>query len=289
VLITGQSGTGKEVMARALHQASPRAKNPFVAVNCGAIAPDLIQSELFGYTEGSFTGALRGGQAGKFEQASGGTLFLDEIGEMPLTIQVNLLRVLDEHQITRVGGKKPIPVDVRVVAATNRDMETMVEEGTFRKDLFYRLHVVHLTLPALQERQDDVQLLADQFIREFTKKLELEIKGVDPEFRQALAAYPWPGNIRELRHVIESTMILLEEDTLHLEALPLKIRDAMQQSQHPETTTNHRFASLNFDDIQKQALQQALIQYNGNVSHMAKALGIGRNTTYAKLRKFKLL
>nr|WP_321467826.1 sigma-54-dependent Fis family transcriptional regulator [uncultured Desulfobulbus sp.] len=289
VLITGQSGTGKEVMARALHEASPRAKKPFVAVNCGAIAPDLIQSELFGYAEGSFTGALRGGQVGKFEQASGGTIFLDEIGEMPLAIQVNLLRVLDEHQITRVGGKKPIFVDVRVVAATNRDMEVMVEEGNFRKDLYYRLHVVHLPLPQLCQREEDIQLLADHFIKEFAEKLGCRIDAVDPEFRRALSAYPWPGNIRELRHVIESTMVLLDDTTLRLQSLPEKIQRASRPAQLPESEDRHIFKSLNFDDIQRQALEQALLQYNGNISQIAKALGIGRNTTYAKLKKFDLL
>jgi len=289
VLITGQSGTGKEVMARGLHQASSRAKKPFVAVNCGAIAADLIQSELFGYAEGAFTGAQRGGHPGKFEQAAGGTLFLDEIGEMDLAIQVNLLRVLDEKQVVRVGGKRPIPVDVRVIAATNRDMEEMVEEGTFRQDLYYRLHVVPLTLPPLCERGDDVQLLADHFIREFARTLGRQIDGVDPEFRQALSAYSWPGNIRELRHVIESTMILLDGDTLRFDSLPEKIQHATRQPQLPDKGQPLHFSSLNFADIQKQALKQALEQYEGNISQMAKALGIGRNTTYAKLKKFKLL
>jgi len=289
VLITGPSGTGKEVIASALHQSSPRAKKTFVAVNCGAISAELIQSELFGYVEGAFTGARRGGQPGKFEQAAGGTLFLDEIGEMPLAIQVNLLRVLDERQIVRVGGRQPIPVDVRVIAATNRDMEAMVEEGTFRQDLYYRLHVVPLTLPPLCEREDDLQLLADHFIREFAQTLGRQIDGVDPEFRQALAAYSWPGNIRELRHVIESTIILMDEDTLRFESLPENIQQATRQPQLSDKEQPVHFLSLNFDDVQKQALKQALEQYDGNISQMAKALGIGRNTTYAKLKKFKLL
>jgi transcriptional regulator of acetoin/glycerol metabolism len=289
VLITGPSGTGKEVMAHGLHQSSPRAKKPFVAVNCGAIAADLIQSELFGYVEGAFTGAVKGGQQGKFEQAAGGTIFLDEIGEMPLAIQVNLLRVLDEKQIVRVGGKQPIPVDVRVIAATNRDMEAMVKEGGFRSDLYYRLHVVPLTLPPLCEREDDVQLLADHFIREFEQTFGRQVDGVDSEFRQALAAYSWPGNIRELRHVIESTMILMDGDTLRFESLPEKIQQASRQPQLPDKDQPRHFVSLNLDNIQKLALKQALEQYEGNISLIAQALGIGRNTTYAKLKKYKLL
>lgn len=289
VLLTGPSGTGKEVMARALHLASPRAKKPFVAVNCGAIAPDLIQSELFGYVEGAFTGARRGGQPGKFEQATGGSLFLDEIGEMPLSIQVNLLRVLDEKQVVRVGGKESIELDVRVIAATNRDIGKMVAAGTFRQDLYYRLHVFPLHLPPLCEREDDVQLLADSFIKEFSQTFGQRIDEVEPGFRQALAAYSWPGNVRELRHVIESTIILMDDAVLRLESLPDKIQQAAQHLQVPDKEAAMHFTSLNFNDIQKQALSQALELYEGNISQVAKALGIGRNTTYAKLKKFNLL
>lgn len=288
VLITGQSGTGKEVMARALHKASPRAKQPFVAINCGAIPPDLIQTELFGYAEGAFTGARRGGQPGKFEQASGGTLFLDEIGEMPLAVQVNLLRVLDEKKICRIGDKRTIPIDIRFIAATNRNLDTMVTTGDFRRDLYYRLHVVVLTLPPLCDRGGDVQLLADHFIQEFSSSLGRRISKVTPDFREALAAYSWPGNIRELRHVIESTIIFLEGETLNAAALPEDVLGEAQQQSGGEKA-KQRFSTLNFEELQKQVLRQALTQYQGNISKVAAALGIGRNTTYAKLKKYHLL
>ncbi len=289
VLLSGPSGTGKEIMARSLHQAGPRAKGPFVAVNCGAIAANLVQSELFGYSDGAFTGARRGGQPGKFELAAKGTLFLDEIGEMPLAAQVNLLRVLDEKKIVRIGGKQPVSVDVRVIAATNKDLEKMVADGLFRQDLYYRLHVVHLALPPLYEREGDVRLLADFFISEYSRILDRRIRYIEPEFLQALTRYSWPGNIRELRHIIESAIVLMEDDVLRCSSLPDKLCRTTERLQCSHSEEHIHFTSLNLNDIQRQALKQALQKYHGNITQVAKALGIGRNTTYSKLKKFHLL
>lgn len=300
VLISGPSGTGKEVLARAIHQAGSRAGRPFIAVNCGAIAPDLIQSELFGYSDGAFTGASRGGRRGIFEQADGGTLFLDEIGEMPLPMQVNLLRVLEERSVTRVGGGRPIPVDIRLIAATNRNLEQMLAEGRFREDLYFRLHVVCLALPPLAERENDVQLLADHFIALIAREHGHCIRRVEPEFRRMLGAYSWPGNVRELRHAIESAIVLAEDGILHGESLPERVRQAVREE--PDAPCPDRVpvqtglwqemapaTTFNLELMERETLQQAMQHFKGNISQMARALGIGRNTTYAKLRRYGLM
>lgn len=283
VLITGESGTGKEVLARALHEASSRRDGPFVAVNCGAIPSELIQSLLFGYVEGAFTGARRGGSPGKFEQASGGTLLLDEIGEMPLTMQINLLRVLEEGQLTRVGGIKPIPVDVRIVAATHQDLEMRAKNGEFRPDLFYRLNVIRIQLPPLRERDADIMLLAQHFIAELSGKLGRAVRQVSPEFYQALNSYNWPGNVRELRHALEAAITLMPGDLLTCETLPDHVRGMKTVPAQGMPPT------FNLQKVQEETIRRAHIHFQGNVTHMAKALGIGRNTLYSKLREFKII
>ncbi len=285
VLITGDSGTGKDVLARAIHDASQRAEGPFVAVNCGAIPADLIQSTLFGYVEGAFTGAHRKGRPGQFEAASGGTLLLDEIAEMPLPMQVNLLRVLEEGRITRVGGTRSIAVDVRVIAATNKDLEEETRQGRFRQDLFYRLNVVRINMPPLRQRDKDILLLANHFIDEFTRKMHRRLRRVEADFYDLLTAYPWPGNVRELRHAMESAVALMPSDVLGKENLPEYILKAT-----PATSINSTLEPrFNLEDLQREAILGAHAYFRGNITKMAGALGIGRNTLYAKLRKFGIV
>lgn len=284
VLLVGESGTGKEVLARAIHEASRRKAGPFVAVNCGAIPSGLIQSVLFGYEEGAFTGARRGGSRGKFESADGGTLFLDEIAEMPLDMQVNLLRVLEDGQVTRVGGNKPIEVDVRIVAATHRDLAQRVADGLFREDLFYRLHVVRITLPPLRERKEDLELLVHHFLEVHSKKLPRRVRAVLPDFYAALHRYHWPGNVRELRHAIEAAMALMPDDVLSADCLP---EDILQRARPAPASRND--LDFNLRRREAESVRQAYAHFQGNISEAARALGIGRNTLYAKLKKLKIL
>lgn len=217
VLLNGESGTGKELFAQAIHNASSRRRGPFIAINCGALPRDLIESELFGYDEGAFTGARKGGQLGKFEFANGGTIFLDEIGDMPLETQVKLLRVLQERQITRLGGHKAIPVDIRVIAATNRNLEQLVEQGNFRSDLFYRLNVMSITIPPLRERAEDTVLLTQNMLRKISKKLNKKIVRISTGFFQSIRNYSWPGNVRQLENVLERCINLVDDGVLRLD------------------------------------------------------------------------
>ena len=285
VLLTGESGVGKEILARAIHGASPRCNGPFVAVNCGAIPGELIQSELFGHEEGSFTGARRGGASGKFEQASGGTLFLDEIAEMPLSMQVNLLRVLEEGTVTRVGGARTLPVDVRIIAATHNNIDAQVKSGRFRSDLYYRINVVRIEVPPLRQRGQDIILLARHFIEELAPKLDRSVCRVDADFYDALRCHDWPGNVRELRHAVESAMVLMSGDTLRSEHLPDTIRKDMPGPE-AEIPGNDPF---NLEALEKETIRKAGYRFDGNISQMARVLGIGRNTLYAKLKKYHLL
>lgn len=284
VLIVGESGTGKEMFAQAIHNASPRRNGPFVAINCAALPRDLVESELFGYEEGAFTGAKRGGRPGKFELASGGTLFLDEIGDIPLETQVSLLRVLQERQVTRIGGHTAIPVEIRVIAATNRDIARLVEEGHFRLDLYYRLNVINLTIPPLRERGEDVLLLARYFLQRFAEQLGLREITMDPEVEELFLQYQWPGNVRELQNVIEQAVHLLEDDILLPEHLPEEFLTA--SSGEGEVSLPARASSL--AKLEQAAVLEALRSARGNISQAARWLGVGRTTLYRKIRLYRI-
>ena len=283
ILLTGESGTGKEVFAQAIHNASDREGGPFIPINCGAIPKELIQSELFGYEAGAFTGADRKGRMGKFEIANGGTLFLDEIGDMPLKMQVNLLRVIADRSIVRVGGAKPIPVDVRLIAATNQNLLDEIEKGNFREDLYYRLNVVPFRLPPLRERPEDVIPIAEYHLSRIASRFGKHINRIHPDAKEALAAYAWPGNIREVRNAIEQAVNMTPGNTILLKHLPEYIHTQDTKSIAAE---NHKLFRLRA--LEKEAIERALHHYNGNITQSSKALGIGRNTLYDKMRKHGL-
>lgn len=275
VLILGESGTGKEVFAQAIHNASSRKEEAFVAINCGALPRNLIETELFGYEDGAFTGAKRGGGIGKFELADGGTLFLDEIGELPLDMQANLLRVLEEGKLYKIGGSQEISVNVRIIAATNKDLAKEVEKGLFRKDLYYRLNVLTLRLPSLKERKDDIPLLIDYFLTIKSLKLTKSPITLDDLFLNRLLSYHWPGNIRELENVIES--ILNTPDILEL---PFE-----KSGEYEAHIKEHVVEIDNLDEVEKYTIKRVLEKADYNITVAAKSLGIGRNTLYRKIEK----
>lgn len=277
VLITGETGTGKELIARALHYGSPRASKPLVTVNCSALAETLLESELFGHVKGAFTGAERD-RMGRFQAAHGGTIFLDEIGDISPLIQSKLLRVLESKQIERVGESKPIPVDVRLVAATHRDLKKMVEQGTFREDLYYRLKVMEISLPPLRERPEDLSLLVDHFFSLLNKRFQKTIDGASREVLQAFQNYPWPGNIRELEHALEHAFVLCNGPVITLEHLPPEIQEAWTGEDARE-----KGAPLTAAD-----LRRALDQAQGNKAKAARLLGISRQTLYELISKHNL-
>jgi len=284
ILITGETGTGKEIFARAIHAASDRAKGPFIGINCAAIPESLLESELFGYEGGAFTGALKGGKVGKFELASGGTLFLDEIGDMPIYLQVKLLRVLEEMCIERVGGTQTIPVDVRVTAATNKDLERMMEAGEFRKDLFYRLNVIPLHIPSLRERREDIDLLCEHFVRKYSVSAQKDIKGISPEVRKMFYEYPWPGNVRELANAIEYAVNMETGPVIAKDNLPPRLFSRCEVPVSP-----HRLVSL--QEAEKQLIKEALRicsdDYDGKLK-AAQMLGIHVATLYRKMKRYGL-
>jgi len=293
VLIQGESGTGKELLARAIHYNGPRREYPFVAVNCAAIPETLLESELFGHEKGAFTGAVSR-RIGKFEQAHMGTLFLDEIGEMSPATQVKILRVLQEKKFERIGGTRPIEVDVRIISATNKNLEDEVKKGRFRKDLYYRISVYPICIPPLRERREDIPALAVHFLNKFNKKLNKKIRKISHEALKYLMDYDWPGNVRELENVLERSMLNCNGDTLFAEHLPITIITGAEQDSKERSILDFRRAlSLTRDiprweEVEKEICQLALRLSNKNISHAAQKLGIGRTTFYRKMKKYNI-
>ena len=296
VLIEGPSGTGKELVAKALHDLSPRASGPFIAVECAALSPTLIESELFGHEKGAFTGAEKL-KIGKFEAASGGTLFLDEITEIDLATQVKLLRVLESRTLQRVGSNDDIKVDFRLVAATNRDLAKYVSEGKFREDLYYRLNVIDIKLPALKDRPGDIALLVSRFIKEFAKKNDIKISGINSDAMKALENYSWPGNVRQLRNVIERMVVLADGDRLTIADIPDEITNV--EATAPIVATIAPIpATLNaaptekhtnsLADAEKNAILNALEKSGYNKTKAAERLGISRRTLHRKLKEWSI-
>lgn len=290
ILLQGESGTGKEVFAKAIHHASERNRDSFIAVNCGAIPENLLESELFGYEKGAFTGASKIGKVGKFETANGGTIFLDEIGEMPLALQVKILRVLQENEIERVGGTSPIKVNVRVVAATNRALDKMVEEGTFREDLYYRLNVIPILIPPLRSRPEDIFVLCDFYIKEFNVLFNKRIKGFDEKITKKLFEYPWPGNVRELKNFIEYLFNFVREDFVTWD----HAKDLITRKLNNEsfvTIKEKQQTVFQLDLIEKETIQKTMeyIKLNQfNMDEAARLLGIGRATLFRKIKKYQI-
>jgi two-component system response regulator HydG len=292
ILIHGESGTGKELIAGAIHYNSHRKNNVFVKINCAAITETLLESELFGYEKGAFTGANKQKQ-GKFLQANNGSLLLDEVSEMSLAMQVKLLRVLQEREITRVGGDKVIPVDVRVIAATNKNLTELTKKGAFREDLFYRLNVVMLEVPALRNRGDDIPLLATHFLDIFSKKNQKKIKGFTPAAMDCFIKYVWPGNVRELMNTIERGVVLARSDYIDADDLPMLQRQHLQEGMVPiQYRDEHESLlteSISLDEVEKATIMQTLHATDGNKSEAARRLGITRKTLHKKLKKYGVM
>jgi len=285
ILISGESGTGKELVAGAIHYNSLRKDGPFIKVNCAALTETLLESELFGHEKGAFTGAIRR-KEGRIFQAHQGTLFLDEISEMSAAMQVKLLRVLQEREITRVGGEETIKVDVRILAATNKDLLQEIKAGRFRPDLYYRLNVVHLELPHLRERSEDIPLLAVHFLKTFSSKNNKKIKGFTPQAMDWLIKYHWPGNVRELMNVVERGVVLSQAEYLDLTDLPVIPEQGLQQYIQPKENIG---VELPLDEVEKAAIIKALDNVQGNKSEAARRLGITRRTLHKKLKKYGLM
>ena len=284
ILLLGESGTGKEKIAKSIHQSSQRRDKPFLAINCGAIPKELIGSELFGYESGTFTGGSKEGKKGKFEEANEGTLFLDEIGEMPLDLQVHLLRVLQEKEIMRLGSSQTIPINVRIIAATNKNLYALCKQGLFREDLFFRLNVVTVNIPPLRERREDIPLIADYFLKKFAKKYARESLSIAQETLNYFLEYSWPGNIREMQNVIEYAVIFSDSPVIRIEDLPAYfIENRMSLS------INNQLKDLSLIEVEEQKVLVRLLEETGwNLSAVAKKMNIARSTLYRKLKKYQL-
>lgn len=292
VMITGESGTGKELLARAIHESSPRRGKPFVAINCGAIPENLMESELFGHKKGAFTDASRD-KRGLFEEASGGTLFLDEVGELPLHLQVKLLRALQEQSIRRVGDEQMIPIDVRIVSATLRNLESDMQSGRFREDLLYRLNVVSIHLPPLRERRDDIPLLVDHFIQKHSKRLHISTKKVTEEVMKILLSYEWKGNARELENCMERALVLSQGNEIVADSLPEQVlRASRRKAQNSAAPSSDDASNLSIKQrtatLEVELIQRALAKTNGNRTHAAKILEISHRALLYKLKEYGL-
>ena len=287
VIISGESGTGKEMFAHAIHAASPRRHHAFVRINCGAVPAELIESELFGYEPGAFTGAQRQGAPGKIELAHNGTLFLDEVSEMPLRMQVKLLRVLQDKVVERIGGGKPRQINFRLISATNQDLESMIRQGGFRLDLFYRINVMTIPLPSLRTITEDIAIIFEAILQELSLQERRKKKSVAPEVVEALKSYDWPGNIRELRNVAERALILCESDRIEVDHLPEMLRG------HKDRRVDGRSGvtplKILIADVERQAISKALLESGHNKNKAADLLGIHRTGLYQKMRKYKML
>ena len=292
VLICGESGTGKGLIARAIHNNSSRAKGPYSIVNCGAIPSTLLESELFGYERGAFTGAVRR-KTGKFEQADGGTLFLDEIGDMPPEMQVKILRVIQDKEFERIGGSETIRCDVRIIAATHCNLESLVEKGAFREDLYYRLNVLPIYVPSLKERREDIPMLLEHFIKRISINMNKKITGVSPEAENCMLNYDWPGNIRELENLVERVIALADRDEIDMNSLPSKISSLYRVNQHTNSSPglinmNNSGNIATLEEYEKEIIKEALARF-GSYNAAGKALGITHRTVALKARRYNIV
>jgi two-component system, NtrC family, response regulator HydG len=287
VLIQGETGTGKELVAQAIHQNSPRKKRHFVALNCAALSENILESELFGHVKGAFTDASSD-RVGKFEYAHGGTLFLDEVGDMPLATQIKLLRVLESHEITRVGSNEPIKVNVRILSATNQDLQELIASGRFRQDLYHRLKVVTIRLPRLAERSQDIPLLIEHFVKQASKRHNKQISGVSTAARRKLMSYDWPGNVRQMRNVIENMVVVDYDGVLDLDDLPTEFEEESEKVTDASSTALTSLVGKPISEIERLFIIETLKLTGGNREEAASLLGIGERTLYRKINQYKL-